>query len=149
MLVFDLDNEFSRVFSFLKENDDEFIPSLSSRVDVEKYAKKLAYYGHNIFVRSDDVDVAHAGFYVNDKKSGIAYLSSICVAKKQRGSNVAAQLLERVMICAASEGMVGLQLEVCGSNNRAIAFYQKHDFENSSRKNGVNLIMKTALNGSK
>ena len=131
------------------KNDGEFIPSLSSRLEIDKYAEKLAYYGRNVFVREDDVDVAHAGFYVDDKKNGIAYLSSICVAKKQRGSNVSAQLLERVMVCAASEGLVSLQLEVWVNNNRAIAFYKKHNFENSSRKNGVNLIMKIALNGSK
>ncbi len=145
MLIYEWDNQYSRTFSFLKANDGEFIPALSSRVEINHYAEKLTKYGCNLFVRDGVQDVGFAGFYANDRERSIAFISSICVMRQHQESSVACRLLERIISCAASKGMNILLLEVDENNGRAIAFYRKHGFQFSAPQKDKRLYMKLHL----
>ena len=71
-----------------------------------------------------------AGFAAIDLRSG--YLDQLCVAPSERGSGLAATLLDEVK--RRSPG--GIELEVNETNSRALRFYEREGF--SAVQRGVN-----------
>lgn len=117
-----------RILNFLTFMDDEFYPPLRSRVNLAQYAQKLADHGINFFLRADNEDVAHAGFYCNDESSGIAFISSIAVVPQCQGSGAAVCLLHEVVAACRARRMSLLSLEVEPENAKAVRFYEKQGF---------------------
>ena len=44
----------NRIEEFLKELNEDFVPSLSSRVDIKEYSLKLAEFADTIFLYNDN-----------------------------------------------------------------------------------------------
>ncbi|GAB5413438.1 MAG: hypothetical protein Cons2KO_10410 [Congregibacter sp.] len=117
-----------RILQFLNVVDKDFAPALSSRVDLGKYADKLAGDATNLFAVADGLDIAHAAFYCNDEQSKVAYLSSIGVLPRFQRSGVAGRLLEECLRRCFAKDMRRIELEVNAENKKAIRFYKKHGF---------------------
>lgn len=124
----------ARLFQFFDSVDEEFSPALSERVNLAVYANKLAAEAVNIFVVEGGRDIAHAAFYCNDRRSKVAYLSSIGVLPEFHGSGVAGDLLVKVVDKCLAEEMKLLNLEVDVKNLKAVKFYEKYGFKFISDK---------------
>lgn len=119
----------ARIGVFLRRADALFAPPLSRRVDIGRYAEKLARHAVNLFAVDGALDRGHAAIYVNDALGRAAFLSSICVLPEYRSDGVAALLLQACLEQARRHGMGEVRLEVARDNARAIAFYRRHGFE--------------------
>ena len=114
-----------RIEDFLNEVNEDFIPSLSSRVNIAEYAVKLAEYADTVFVVDNyGKDIASCSIYCNQKR---AYISSIAVMKVYRGIGVGHILMEEILrhtanLCEA------IALHVHRENAIAIDYYMKHNF---------------------
>ena len=125
---FEIDNSEKRIYNFLVRNNTAFSPNLDKKVDLLRYAKKMATHGTNIFVCIEN-DVGHACYYSNDEQSKKAYLSSICIVSRLKGRSLGSELLFLVESKAKQAGMETIGLQVNVQNKRAKDFYQRHGYK--------------------
>jgi ribosomal protein S18 acetylase RimI-like enzyme len=125
----EVDSRVLRIYQYLVEVDESFIPRLSSRVNIRCYAEKLSSFAQNIFCSAQGEDIGYIGFYINDKKTHYAFLSSLSVKSSHRGAGIADKLLEEVISRSREAGMSRLYLEVAPENKVAVKFYHKYSFE--------------------
>lgn len=114
-----------RVCAFLKEIDFEMMPSLSERVELHEYAKKLSGYADNLFIVKDGVDVASCSVYCNTEN---AFISSIAVKAAYRKQHIGTFMLREVKAHIKKHHCVKLCLNVYINNDVAIQFYENNGF---------------------
>ncbi|MDY5331081.1 MAG: N-acetyltransferase [Anaerovibrio sp.] len=120
------DNAKTRIISFFQEMDKEFIPSLSSRVDIPSYAAKLAELADTIFITNNiGQDIASCSIYCNQRD---AYISSIAVKKSYQGKGIGHMIMDEVKAHIKNRcGAIVLHVHI--SNRNAIYYYKKNDFK--------------------
>ena len=123
-----ISNDEKRILRFLTMTALDFVPPLDSRVDLVAYSRKLSRAAINLFYRVESVDAGHAAVYANQVESGVAFLSSIAVDRRFRGSGIARALLEQVIATCRERGFRTLELEVGHLNSSAIHLYQAFGF---------------------
>ena len=102
------------------------IPGLSMRGETLKaYLLKMLKCGKVLIENDDGRILGLIGFYANDMKSKVAYVSSFVVSQEMEGKGLARQLFEQFLKTAESAGMGKVGLNVWKDNSRAIAFYTK------------------------
>ena len=116
-----------RILSFLKDVDGLFTPTLSARVDLNAYAKKLATYANTIFITNacGDEDVASCSFYA-DKE--IAYVSSIAVKQEYHHMGYGMQLMDKVIEICRGKGCSCIRLEAYTANDASVRYYKRMGF---------------------
>lgn len=114
-----------RIYDFLVSTDECFIPALSGRVDIERYAQKLAQYADNLFVMMGDQDVASCSIYCNQEA---AFISSIAVKQDFLRAHIGAKMMDEVKRHAKECECVKIRLEVYKENRDVLAFYQSCGF---------------------
>lgn len=134
-----------RLYSLLCRLDNEYIPPISSQVDITRYAAKLTEHAVVIIAYNVDRDVGLIAFYANDLKSGDAFISSLGVEKSYRGSGLTKRLLTKAEAIAANHGMRRIKLEVSRTNTRAIQFYTREGFvpEHENKTSSSFIMVKT------
>lgn len=96
-----------------------------------------------IFVAKDAAGTL-AGFVIVDRKDpAMPEIDWLIVARSWQGKGVAHRLME-LALAAIGEG-VPVQLGVIHFNERAIAFYKKHGFEDTGRIVGKHKIPRTMM----
>ena len=116
----------TRITNFLWEMDMEFIPSLSSRVDISSYAAKLAELADTIFITNNlGQDIASCSIYCNRKD---AYISSIAVKNYCRGKGIGHMLMDEIKAHIKNR-CDAIVLHVHISNRNAIYYYKRNDFK--------------------
>lgn len=127
--------------------DADFVPPLSSRVEIRAYAQKIV--GHNATrceAWSDGTLVGLAAAYCNNQKSRIAYVTSVSVLKEWTRKGIAAGLLGQCVEQAKVSGMRQISLEVAADNISAIKLYEKSGFIMGKTDEpfvGMNLYLKS------
>ncbi len=122
-----------RVLNFLAAVDGEFVPPVSSRVDLEEYAAKLSSNATNLFAVDGHNDIGHAAFYSNALTTKVGFVSSFAVKREYRGTGVGTALLDHVILICRNDGMNVVTLEVAETNLRAIEFYKGYGFSFQGR----------------
>lgn len=142
MMKVTLSNDAARILAFLQANDNCFVPPLSSKVNLETYAKKLAANAVNLFLLGDTLDdIGHAAVYVNS--GATSFLSSFCLQPGAHGTGASVYLLKEVYRCCLNENSVLLELEVDALNSKAVRFYQKHGFRLFNKLSNSQLMRKS------
>ena len=102
------------------------MPGFSMKGEALKtYLLKMLKFGR-ILIESDGERIfGLVGFYANDMKSKVAYVSSFVVSQDVEGKGLARSMYKCFLGLAQSAGMSIVALEVCRTNLRALAFYQK------------------------
>lgn len=114
--------------SILLNFDSKYAVSLSKRVNIEEYSRKLFEYSEIIsYYREQDI-VGIVAMYCNDLKNKIAYISAILVHPRLRGKYVGDLLISKSKEIAKEKGMEILKLEVKKTNYKAISLYNKKGF---------------------
>lgn len=127
-----------RIEKFLQDVDNEFVPSLGSRVDIPQYASKLARLAETVFIMDNSrADIASCSIYCNQSN---AYISSIAVKKQYQGQGVGSMLMKEV-ICHVKGKCKAIVLHVHRENQSAICYYKKNGFrENSVAENWIEMV---------
>ena len=106
----------------------DFVPPLSSRVEIDKYAQKIASNATRFEAWSAGTLAGLVAVYCNDQEKSIAYITSISVLKARAGEGIAARLMNRCIEHAKALGMKQVSLEVAEGNTPAIRLYEKSGF---------------------
>ena len=121
----------------LQRCDDQFIPSLSSRLDIIKYATKIVENANTFEAWVDDELVGLIATYCNSPDRKVAFVTSVSVLQKWHNKGIAKQLLVNCIDAVNGLGFKSMQLEVDISNDRAIGFYTKHGFSTVSHEENI------------
>lgn len=117
------------IIIYLLENDTKFIPSLSTQVDIEKYAKKIYENAIRIEAWQGNKMIGFVAVYCNTMDRNIAFITSVSVRSEYHGQGIATRLLEECIKNIYNEGYRYAMLEVHCSNKNAIMLYKKIGFK--------------------
>lgn len=134
----------AQIAAHLHGCDGDFIPPLSTRVDLDDYAHKLSGKATRFEAWSDNTLVGLVAAYCNDQTQRVAYITSVSLLKPWSGQGVAARLVSQCIQHARDAGMHQISLEVAQDNEPALKLYAKHGFT-TSRTNGPFIGMNLSL----
>lgn len=122
--------EVSEIEKVLRQFNSSFPIDLNEGTgEINQFAQKLSKHAEVILLLSEEkYIIGFEAFYANNSKTKEAFLSLIAVEEQYRGDDYAQKLLSKCFDICSQRGMVQLKLEVNKSNDRAIAFYKKNDF---------------------
>ena len=124
--------------------DNDFIPRLSSRVDIKEYTKKLFDNASFVLIKTNNSISGVVALYCNDFEKYTAYISSVCIKMEFRGLKYGTVLITETIKYSKNIGMKSVMLEVSKENIIAYNLYLKHGFAIQA-DNGEHLIMKKVI----
>ena len=108
--------------------DDDFVQSLSDRVEINDYSGKIAD-GATRFEAWTNVDlIGLVAIYANDTESRVAFITSVSVLPQWQGRGVASKLMRRCIEYVKESCFQSIKLEVGCDNLCAIKLYEKKGF---------------------
>jgi ribosomal protein S18 acetylase RimI-like enzyme len=110
----------------LKTCNNEFIPKLDTRVNLEEYSQKINQNAVTFEAWNKLELIGLIAAYFNQEKCG--FISNVSVVKNHSGIGIASKLLLMCIEYAKSNKFNTLRLEVNKENNPAIYFYRKYNF---------------------
>jgi ribosomal protein S18 acetylase RimI-like enzyme len=124
--------------------DASFVPALSSRVEISKYAHKICFTTTRFEAWAEGSLVGLVAAYCNDPSQRLAYITSVSVLQTFQGCRVALHLMERCIGYSREFGFECVELEVDSENQNAIRLYEKLGFA-LSKSSGRNVNMELKL----
>lgn len=118
----------TEMVAHLTHCDLNFVPPLSSRVEISAYAAKIASSAIRCEAWSQDSLIGLVAAYCNDQNSRIGYITSVSVSSEWTGKGIATRLMQQCIAQAALSGMSLIKLEVARDNTQAISLYKKLGF---------------------
>lgn len=107
--------------------DSDFVPRLSSRVDIDAYAAKLRQKARTFEAWSGRSLVGVLAAYFNTD-TGTCFITNVSVVRAFSGQGIANTLLERCLAHCASEGIKLAALEVNRGSAAAVKLYRRNGF---------------------
>lgn len=132
-----------QIAALLRRCDSSYVPPLSTRVDLDAYAVKIASHALRLEAWRGDAPVALLAMYCNDIAGGVAYVTNVSVAPDHGRQGIASALLADAHRHAAALGLRAMALEVDGGNQAALRLYQQHGYVTARR---VGAAMHMSLN---
>jgi len=117
-----------QIAEHLRQCDAHFVPRLSSRVEVNKYAEKIANSAERFEAWIEGRLIGLVAAYCNDRENNIAYITNVSVLREWVGKGVAAYLTAYCIKHARKMGMRRISLDVESNNTRAVELYKKLGF---------------------
>jgi 2-polyprenyl-3-methyl-5-hydroxy-6-metoxy-1,4-benzoquinol methylase/predicted GNAT family acetyltransferase len=115
------------ILAHLQRCDHQFVPALSSRVNLCEYAAKLATRAERFEVFEGDMLVALVAVYIN---ADSAFISNVSVEDQLGGQGVGSRLVRDAVTRAFSTGVRQVRLETDRRNRRALKMYSALGFSN-------------------
>ncbi len=116
------------VAEHLRACDARFVPTLSSRVDIDAYAARIVRHAERFEAWSDQQLAGLVAAYCNDAAGQTAFVTSVSVLPRQQGSGIASRLLQACIDHVGENGFERIELEVDASNSAATLLYQRRGF---------------------
>lgn len=116
-----------QVLGHLERANDQFIPPLSAKVELNGYAQKIAGNAETIEAWDNDRLIGLIAMYANNPEFG-GFITNVSIEKEYMRRGLAAALMAESKKLVAHKGMNQITLEVARANKRAIDFYRKMDF---------------------
>ena len=116
------------IVEHLRACDADFVPPLSTKVDVLKYAHKLVSSAIRFEAWAAGRMVGLVAVYCNDQENGIAYISNVSVLREWTRKGIAKKLIKLCIEHVASLGLMQIRLEVTESNFPAVNLYEQIGF---------------------
>ena len=117
-----------KIAEHLERCDRGFVPPLSTRTDIDRYARKIRDQATSFEAWADGKLVGLVAAYFNDEARRVAYVSNVSVEADYRRTGIGSDLMARCIQQAIERGFDGIELEVDATNLNAIALYLKHGF---------------------
>lgn len=108
--------------------DENFVPRLSSRVDLDAYAAKIACHAERIEAWASGQLVGLVAVYCNDLASGRAYVTSVSVLPGWQRHGIASSILAQCLANLRQRGFQRVELQVDARNHSAARLYRQHGF---------------------
>ena len=131
----------SEILQFLIRCDADFVPPLSTRVEINQYARKIAHNSTRFEAWFADELIGLVSLYCNDLESRIAHITSVSVQKDFRQIGVAEKMLQHCVEYSKSMQMHQICLEVTAAHLLAKRLYGRLGFIES--KNYANKVEMT------
>jgi ribosomal protein S18 acetylase RimI-like enzyme len=119
----------SDILKHLKVCDKQFIPMLSSRINIQDYSAKLIEKAVTFEAWFHEDLVGLIAVYFSNVETGEAFISNVSVVDKFNGRGIAKGMLEECILYAKQNKFHTLILEVNKLNLVALNFYKKNLFE--------------------
>lgn len=117
--------DFHEFLHFLQETDDLIIPSISSRVDLVEYAKKVVKNAVMLVAKKGEEWIGVEAFYFNPYP-GFSYTTHLCVKKEyQDNSTVGMDLMLRQRRYLKEHKTKGLRFSIRKSNEALLKYHLK------------------------
>lgn len=116
------------VLAHLQRCDADFMPPLSSRLDLPAYAAKLCRLARRVELWEGEVLVGLVALYANALPPDDAFISSVSLEPSWRGQGWADRLLDTACQLAQAAGLGGVSLELHCDNLPARRLYERHQF---------------------
>lgn len=129
----------------LHECNENFIPPLNSRVDLEEFSKKMFEKSITFEAWEDGVLAGMLSAYFNDTDNYLGYITNVSVMKNYTGMGIASVLLGMCIDYAKEHHFKGIKLEVHKENSPAIKLYNKFGFQIFENNNNF-VIMRFETN---
>ena len=120
------DMEFNIFKEFINDVSDDFIPSLTDRLDINEYFEKLKTYASYSIAYKDNRVAGIVLFYCNNYDTKSAYITLLAVRKEYRRMHIASMLLERTIEFVRMENMETVSIHT--NNEYAKDCYVKTGF---------------------
>lgn len=108
--------------------DQNFVPPLSGRIEINDYAQKIFNSAMRFEAWSSATLVGLVAAYCNNQEKRIAYITSVSVLTEWTGKGIAVHLISLCIKQAKALEMQQICLEVASDNTPAIRLYEKHGF---------------------
>jgi ribosomal protein S18 acetylase RimI-like enzyme len=116
------------LLSFIQSVDSDFIPTISSRVDIDSWIQKVLDKGIYLGCISGSNLIGIVAFYANDNTTHHAWLVYFAVSREHREKGVSQLLMDEVISHCVSAGMTKLITTTELHNSSSIRFYEKRGF---------------------
>jgi ribosomal protein S18 acetylase RimI-like enzyme len=126
--------------------DGQFLPKLSSRVNLHDYSCKLFEQACTFEAWHEQSLAGLIAGYFQDPVDRSGFISNVSVLRDYSGEGLASGLMDRCTEKARKLGLRALRLEVAPANSPAIHLYRKFKFVECGRTS-TNLTMQLMLAG--
>ena len=121
----------------------QFVPELSSYVDIDKYAEKLYNKAQRIEIWEQGLLEGLLAYYLNTE-GRFAFITNVSISPRIMGGGVASEMLKRLI--EDNKGIIDIiRLEVNICNERAIHFYEKNGFVQKNSFEHGTIIMERSI----
>jgi len=138
-----------QIYMHLKDCNDNFLPPLDERVDLEEYSKKISNKCILLEAWADHVLVGFIAAYFTDNLNRSSFITNVSVLKDFIGMGLASELLNQCIKYAQKKDYKEIKLEVYKDNVQAIRLYEKFNFIDHGAKDDLRLmkldIIKTTM----
>ncbi len=117
---------FEEVKRFLIETDSEFLTPLSSKVNLDEYAKKLSDYSSFAYCIDEKEIIGMISCYTNQPPTG--YISNVCIKSNFQGQGLFSKLFSLLVDNCKQLKITILKLEVDNNNVNAQQVYLRKGF---------------------
>lgn len=133
------------LIEFLKKIDKDFPVPISSKVDLDEYAKKILDKATLMIRRDNNTIVGMVIGYNNCICDDMAYISLVGVDSESRNKGIAKTLIKRFIADCKEKGIGKVHLYTDSTNVGAIRMYERLGFKpyvqyNEPRPEDVHLI---------
>lgn len=124
-----------KVELFLSMVDKDFPISLSEKVDLKEYAKKLCNKASVFYEEEKDEIIAMLAGYTEDLSDNIAYIALLATLTKYRGRGLAKKLMIDFFALCREKNIAAVHLYTTANNQSAQKLYKDLGFKNYTPKN--------------
>jgi ribosomal protein S18 acetylase RimI-like enzyme len=118
----------AEVAEHLAHCDTDFMPPLSTRINIFDFANTIVSRAERFEAWSDNLLVGLLAAYCNDRAKCIAYITNVSVLKEWTKNGIATHLMRHLIEYTKMTGVRQISLEVASRNLSAIDLYKKYGF---------------------
>lgn len=118
----------AEIAEHLTRCDANFVPPLSTRVEIQVFAKKIADRATRFEAWTGGKLVGLVAVYCNDHVGRSAFITSVSVLPAWSGNGIATRLMDQCIEYSQALGMRQINLEVARGNDHAAKLYAKRGF---------------------
>lgn len=119
----------AQITDHLQSCDANFIPPLSTRVDIAAYSQKIGVRAVRFEAWSSDLLVGLVAAYFNDIEGRVAHITNVSVPRTWGGQGIASRLLRHCIDHGSRASAVEFRLEVAADNFAARRLYSRAGFQ--------------------
>ncbi|MFZ6712866.1 GNAT family N-acetyltransferase [Undibacterium sp. TC9W] len=112
----------------LRQCDTEFMPPLSSRLNIDDYAYKIWKRAMKFEAITNGKLVGLLAMYCNDKLNQLAFITNVSVLPEYQHQGIGLKLLNQSLAYAKKSAFLNVDLEVNNNDVRAIDLYSRIGF---------------------
>lgn len=127
---------YSQIHDHLVLCDSSFVTSLSLKVNLEEYSKKIFTHATRVEAWENARLIGLVAVYMNHPKNERAFITNVSLEDGYSGKGIAGKMMEVCIEEAKKHGYTLIELEVDNKNTRALGLYTKLGFgltENSQQ----------------